>query len=287
MLDFYKGKRVFLTGHTGFKGTWMSRILLLAGANVTGYALKPPTKDNIFDMTCTGKSVTDIRGDVCDGAAVMKAMTNAKPDVVFHMAAQPIVRLSYREPVKTYQTNVMGTVNVLEAVRHCPSVRSVVVVTTDKVYKNKEWQWAYRENEELGGHDPYSASKACMEMITQSYRASFFNTEGTPVMSTARSGNVIGGGDRAEDRIIPDCVRAYLNGAEMIVRNPNSIRPYQHVLECLNGYLMLASRQVEDRTRYEGAWNFGPNEDACVTTGALVNIFRQQVQLGGGATMSA
>lgn len=280
MLDWYKGKRVFITGHTGFKGTWLSRMLLMAGADVTGYALDPPAAENIFEMTGTGESMTDIRGDVRDGEAVMKAMTEAKPDVVFHLAAQPLVRVSYREPVQTYETNVIGTVNVLEAVRHCPSVESVVIVTTDKVYKNKEWHWGYRENEELCGRDPYASSKSCAELVTYSYRASFFGGEGAPAVSTVRSGNVIGGGDRAADRIIPDCVRAARNGEKITVRNPASIRPYQHVLDPLWGYLMVAQKQTQDKAKYAGAWNFGPGDSSSVSTAQLADMFC--AQYGGG-----
>lgn len=272
MLDWYSGKRIFLTGHTGFKGTWLSRILLKAGAEVTGYALPPPTNPSVFEMTKTGENIRGIYGDVRDGRLMQKAMNDAKPDVVFHLAAQPIVRTSYNDPVATYETNVMGTVNVLEAVRHCPAVKSVVIITTDKVYKNKEWQWGYRENEELCGYDPYSNSKSCSELVAYSYRASFFGAQGSPAISTARSGNVIGGGDRAKDRIIPDCVRAASAGEVITLRNPNSTRPYQHVLECLNGYLTLAQKQCEDNA-LSSSYNFGPDEKSCITTGALAQLF--------------
>jgi CDP-glucose 4,6-dehydratase len=272
MLDFYKDKKVFLTGHTGFKGTWLCRILLYAGAKVTGYALEPSTEPSLFFQTGTAKDMHSITGDVRDRDALVKAVTNAKPDLVFHLAAQPIVRFSYREPAATYETNVMGTVNVLEALRLTPSVKSFVNVTTDKVYENREWLWGYRENENLCGFDPYSNSKSCSELVTFSYRNSFFSGENASAVSTARSGNVIGGGDYAEDRIIPDCVRAVNEQKEIIVRNPHSVRPYQHVLECLFGYLLLAEKQYSDKT-IEGAYNFGPDNESCVTTGDLASLF--------------
>ena len=272
MLDFYKGKRVFLTGHTGFKGTWLCRILLQAGAEVTGYALDPPATPSLFVQTDTEKDIHSITGDIRDRDALIKAVKNSKPDLVFHLAAQPIVRLSYREPVLTYKTNVMGTVNILEAVRLTPSVKSFVNVTTDKVYENREWHWGYRENENLCGFDPYSNSKSCSELVTYSYRNSFFSDKDSSAISTARSGNVIGGGDYAEDRIIPDCVRAVNDKKEIIVRNPHSTRPYQHVLECLCGYLVLSEKQYGDKT-FQGAYNFGPNDESCVTTGDLASIF--------------
>jgi len=272
MLDFYKNKKVFLTGHTGFKGTWLCRILLHAGAGLTGYALEPSTTPSLFVQTGTAKDIHSIIGDVRDRDALIKALTDAKPDLVFHLAAQPIVRLSYREPAATYETNVMGTVNILEALRLTPSAKSFVNVTTDKVYENREWHWGYRENENLCGLDPYSNSKSCSELVTYSYRISFFTGENAPAISTARSGNVIGGGDYAEDRIIPDCVRAVSGQKEIVVRNPRSIRPYQHVLECLFGYLLLAEKQYSDKV-IEGAYNFGPDGESCVTTGELAGLF--------------
>jgi len=272
MPDFYKNKKVFLTGHTGFKGTWLCRILLQAGAEVTGYALEPNTVPSLFVQTDTKKDIHSIIGDVSNRDALVKAVTDAKPDLVFHLAAQPIVRLSYREPAATYETNVMGTVNVLEALRATPSVKSFVNVTTDKVYENREWLWSYRENENLCGFDPYSNSKSCSELVTYSYRNSFFFDENASAISTARSGNVIGSGDYAEDRIIPDCVKAVNEQKEIIVRNPHSIRPYQHVLECLSGYLLLAEKQYNDKT-IEGAYNFGPDNDSFITTGDLARLF--------------
>ena len=271
-LDFYGGKKVFLTGHTGFKGAWLCRILLMAGAEITGYALGPPTKPSLFVLTGTEKDIHSITGDVRNRDALIKAMQNAKPDIVFHLAAQPIVRFSYREPALTYETNVMGTVNVFEALRLTPSVRSVVNVTTDKVYENKERLQGYSENENLCGYDPYSNSKSCSDLITYSYRNSFFYDVDAPAISTARSGNVIGGGDYAEDRIIPDCVRAASEKKEILIRNPHSVRPYQHVLDCLTGYLQLAEKQYNNKT-LEGAYNFGPDNEGCAATESLVEMF--------------
>lgn len=278
-LSFYKNKKVFLTGHTGFKGTWLSRVLLFAGAEVTGYALEPPSTPSLFKATDTAGAMRSIIGDVRDRERLKAALIEASPEIVLHLAAQPIVRASYQIPAETYETNVMGTVNILEAVRGAPSVRSFVNVTTDKVYLNKEWVWGYREDEELAGFDPYSNSKSCSELVTQSYRNSFFSWEDAPAVSTARSGNVIGGGDFAEDRVIPDCFRAARGGTEIVLRNPRSTRPYQHVLECLRGYLVLAAKQYEDK-RFAGAYNFGPDEESCVTTGALADLFCER--WGGG-----
>lgn len=271
-LSFYKNKNVFITGHTGFKGTWLSNVLIQAGARVTGYSLVPPTSPSLFKLTNTQERMTSIIGDVRNLASLSKALQDSKAQIVFHLAAQPLVRLSYREPVETYETNVMGTVNILEAVRNTASVRSFVNVTTDKVYENKEWHWGYRENEILNGFDPYSNSKSCSELVTSSYRNSFFDHEAAPAISTARSGNVIGGGDYSEDRIIPDCIRASSAGKEIVIRNPHSTRPYQHVLECLSGYLLLAEQQYNDKA-ISGSYNFGPDDESCVTTGDLVSLF--------------
>jgi CDP-glucose 4,6-dehydratase len=269
---FYRHKKVFITGHTGFKGTWLCRILLQAGVEITGFALEPPTVPSLFVQTKTAKDIRSIIGDVRDKETLVKAVRDAKPDILFHLAAQPLVRLSYREPAVTYETNVMGTVNFLEALRFSPAIRSFVNVTTDKVYENREWYWGYRENEPLNGYDPYSNSKSCSDLITSSYRNSFFSGPGDPSVSTVRSGNVIGGGDYAEDRIIPDCIRAAQAGRPIVVRNPHSIRPYQHVLECLSGYLLLAEKQYADKV-LEGAYNFGPDEGSYVSTGELAGIF--------------
>jgi CDP-glucose 4,6-dehydratase len=270
--EFYKGKKIFITGHSGFKGSWLTRILTLFGAEVVGYALPPATKLSLFDLTKDDNGLTSVIGDIRDRDVLISVMKAAKPDIVFHLAAQPLVRLSYKEPALTYETNVLGTVNVLEALRQIQTVRSFVNVTTDKVYENKEWLWGYRENENLCGYDPYSNSKSCSELVTYSYKNSFFGAPEAPAISTARSGNVIGGGDYSEDRIIPDCVRAALAGEQIIVRNPNSTRPYQHVLECLSGYLLLAKSQYLNNG-LSGSYNFGPDEGSCVSTGRLVDLF--------------
>ncbi|MBK5245419.1 MAG: CDP-glucose 4,6-dehydratase [Eubacteriaceae bacterium] len=272
-LDYFKGKRIFITGHTGFKGTWLSKILINAGAEVTGYSLAPKTEPNLFTIAKIEKEMNSITGDIRDLGHLQTVINGSKPEIVFHLAAQPIVRDSYREPVYTYETNVMGTVNILEAIRHCESVESFLNVTTDKVYENKEWHWGYRENESLNGFDPYSNSKSCSELVTHSYKQSFF-ADHRVAISTARAGNVIGGGDFANDRIIPDCIRAAINEEAIIVRNPHSIRPYQHVLEPLFAYIMLAKKQQED-AKYGGSYNVGPDERDCVTTGDLVSIFCQ------------
>ncbi|MDR0312081.1 MAG: CDP-glucose 4,6-dehydratase [Treponema sp.] len=271
-ISFYKNKRVFITGHTGFKGTWLCHILLEAGADITGYSLTPPTDPSLFEQTGIEKDISSLIADIRDRDKLIKKVIETKPDIVFHLAAQPLVRLSYREPALTYETNVMGTVNILEAIRLTPSIRSFVNVTTDKVYENKEWDWGYRENENLCGFDPYSNSKSCSELVTHSYRNSFFVDKETSAVSTARSGNVIGGGDYSEDRIIPDCIRAVQAGTEIIVRNPNSTRPYQHVLDTLCGYLLLAEKQSNDK-KAEGAYNFGPDDESCLSTGELAELF--------------
>lgn len=271
-LDFFKGKRVFLTGHTGFKGSWLCRILIGAGAELTGYSTEAPTQPNLFALADVEDKMTSVIADVRDFDALKQAYDNADPEIVLHLAAQPIVRDSYKDPVYTYETNVMGTVHLLECVRrakHPP--KSVLNVTTDKVYKNNEWAWGYRENEPLDGYDPYSNSKSCSELVTHSYKSSFLDEMGIAV-STARAGNVIGGGDFANDRIIPDCVRAAQRGESIAVRNPYSTRPYQHVLEPLFVYLLIAQKQYEDPA-YAGYYNVGPDDCDCVTTGALVDLF--------------
>lgn len=270
--EFYKGKKVFITGHTGFKGAWLSQILVEFGSEVMGYALDP-REPSLFTILHLDKNMESKTGDIRDLKGLKASLQDFAPEIVIHMAAQPLVLESYENPVYTYDTNVMGTVNILEAIRNCKSVRSFLNVTTDKVYKNKEWEWGYRENENLCGYDPYSNSKSCSELVTYSYKHSFFNYENSPAISTARSGNVIGGGDFADNRIIPDCVRAALKGEKILVRNPNSTRPYQHVLECLYGYLLLCMKQYRDKENYEGNYNFGPDEENCVTTGELVYIF--------------
>ena len=269
--DFYKGKHVFVTGHTGFKGSWLCRILANAGAIVTGYAFEPPTAPSLFQIAQIEKDVSSVIGDVRDYEALKEAFDQSRPEIVFHLAAQPIVRDSYKDPRYTYETNVMGTVNILECIRSSDTVQSFLNVTTDKVYKNNEWVWGYRETDELDGYDPYSNSKSCSELVTHSYRSSFFGNAGVAI-STARAGNVIGGGDFARDRIIPDCVRAAQKHEEIIVRNPYSVRPYQHVLEPLFAYLMIASRQTADPS-LAGAYNVGPNESDCIETRKLVDLF--------------
>ena len=271
-LDFYRGKRVFVTGHTGFKGTWLCKMLLLAGAEVTGYSLNPPTEPSLFVLSGIEKQIHSVIGDIRDFSALKAAFDESDPDVVLHLAAQPIVRDSYDNPAYTYETNVMGTVNILECLRLNPRRRSFLNVTTDKVYRNREWVWGYREEDELDGYDPYSNSKSCSELVTHSYRQSFFSDNLTAI-STARAGNVIGGGDFANHRIIPDCVRSALKGEKIVVRNPYSTRPYQHVLEPLWAYLMIAARQYEDPVRYSGYYNVGPDDRDCFQTGALVDLF--------------
>lgn len=269
--DFYKGKRVLVTGHTGFKGTWLCRILTMAGAEVTGYALKPPTEPSLFELSGIEVQMRSCIGDIRDLEHLDQIFKETRPEIVLHLAAQPIVRDSYKDPVLTYETNVMGTVHVLECVRHTDSVRSFLNVTTDKVYENHEWEWGYRETDPLDGYDPYSNSKSCSELVTHSYQKSFFKESRTAI-STARAGNVIGGGDFANDRILPDCVRAALNQKTIPVRNAHSIRPYQHVLEPLFAYLMIAARQYED-PGFAGYYNVGPDDKDCITTGDLVDLF--------------
>lgn len=271
MLEFYKGKRVFVTGHTGFKGSWLCRVLINAGAVVTGYSLEPPTNPNLFSMADIEDKMTSVIGDVRDFESLKKAFFDADPEIVLHLAAQPIVRDSYKDPRYTYETNVMGTVNILECVRLSKNVKSVLNVTTDKVYKNNEWDKGYKEDEPLDGFDPYSNSKSCSELVTHSYKNSFF-AEQRVAISTARAGNVIGGGDFANDRIVPDSVRAMLKGETIGVRNPYSTRPYQHVLEPIFMYLTIAYRQFED-VKLADYYNVGPDDCDCVTTGQLVDLF--------------
>ena len=296
-LDFYRGRKVLITGHTGFKGTWMCVLLHMLGAQVTGYALEPPTEPSVFALSGIADKIRSVVGDVRDLAHLRRVFDETQPEVVIHMAAQPIVRESYKNPVYTYEVNVMGTVNVLECVRTCSSVRSFVNVTTDKVYRNREWEWGYRENEELNGYDPYSNSKSCSELVTECYKNSFFSvrqdarsTKGedsaetaapAAAISTARAGNVIGGGDFAVDRIVPDCVRAVLSGREILVRNPYSTRPYQHVLEPVAVYLMLAAAQYR-APETAGNYNVGPDETDCYTTGELVTLFCDSWNLATG-----
>ena len=263
--EIYRGKRVFVTGHTGFKGSWLSIWLKKLGAQVIGYSLEPPTTPNNFEACDLESKITHLHGDIRDLEHLQAVFEKYNPEIVFHLAAQPLVRLSYAEPHATYETNVMGTINVLEAVRETESVRVVVNVTSDKCYENKEWVWGYRENDPMGGHDPYSSSKGCAELITSAYLRSFFSRDDhenkhNVALASVRAGNVIGGGDWGEDRLIPDCIRALSQGKEIVIRNPDAIRPWQHVLEPLSGYLLLGAKLWYNGTRHSGAWNFGPTD---------------------------
>lgn len=269
MLEFYGHKRVFVTGHTGFKGSWLCTMLAMAGAEVTGYALPPAAGPNLWELC--GLKMRSVYGDIRDLDALWSAFEQAAPEIVFHLAAQPIVRESYRDPVNTYSTNVMGTVHILECVRRSSGVKSFLNVTTDKVYENRRWSGGYRETDRLNGFDPYSNSKSCSELVTDSYRNSFFSEAG-PAISTARAGNAIGGGDFSAGRIIPDCIRAARRGEAVRLRNPNSVRPYQHVLDPLSAYLLIAQRQYEDAA-LAGSYNVGPESRDCLTTGELADLF--------------
>jgi CDP-glucose 4,6-dehydratase len=274
MRDFWRGKRVLITGHTGFKGSWLSFWLKLLGAEVCGYALAPETKPNLFENLRLEDQLKSVVGDVRDLPSLGKVLNDFQAEVVFHLAAQSLVRKSYRAPVETYTTNVIGTVNVLEAVRSLGTVGAVVVVTTDKVYENKGWLWAYRENERLGGFDPYSNSKACAELATDSYRSSFF-TEGRTLIATARAGNVIGGGDWSEDRLLPDVFRSLIFGEQLLIRNPDSVRPWQHTLESLSGYLLLARELFQGRKEFADAFNFGSSEEDAKTVGWILEEIKR------------
>jgi len=273
--EFWKDKRVLITGNTGFKGSWLSIWLSTLGANILGYSLTPPTEPSLFEVARLDKLYRTEIGDVRDFEHLKVVVTEFSPEIVIHMAAQPIVRKSYIDPRETYEINVMGTVNLLEALRFCDSVRAVINVTTDKVYKNEEWVWGYRETDTLGGFDPYSASKACSEIVTSSFRDSFFNLSRYNVhhvaVATARAGNVIGGGDWGVDRLVPDFVRTVLSGGKVKIRNPQAVRPWQHVLEPLSGYMTLAEKLFEEGPFYAQAWNFGPNEESCKTVEYVIN----------------
>jgi CDP-glucose 4,6-dehydratase len=263
--QFWTGKKVFVTGHTGFKGSWLCLWLQQMGAEVTGYALQSPTQPNLFEVADVARGMRSIMGDIRDGATLAATLQNAAPQIVIHMAAQSLVRYSYIDPVETYSTNVMGTVHLLEAVRKTPSVRAVVNVTSDKCYENREWVWGYRENEAMGGFDPYSNSKGCAELVTAAYRSSFFNpakhADHQLALASGRAGNVIGGGDWAADRLVPDILRAISESRPVVIRNPHAIRPWQHVLEPLSGYLQLAQKLYEEGAAYAEGWNFGPNDE--------------------------
>ncbi len=283
---FFRGKKIFLTGHTGFKGSWLSLWLQQLGAEVTGYALLPPTNPSLFEVAIVAQGMTSIIGDIRDAGSLAKAMRDAAPDIVIHMAAQPLVRYSYVNPVETYSTNVMGTVHLLEAVRQAPSVRAVVNVTSDKCYDNKEWVWGYRENEAMGGFDPYSNSKGCAELVTSAYRNSFFNPEKYAdhrvALASGRAGNVIGGGDWADDRLIPDILRAISDNKPVVIRSPHAIRPWQHVLEPLSGYLLLAEKLYTQGIAYAEGWNFGPGDEDAKPVQWIVEQLTQQ--WGDGAS---
>jgi CDP-glucose 4,6-dehydratase len=278
--SFWKGRRVFLTGHTGFKGGWLSLWLQQMGAYLTGFALEPVSLPNLFEVASIEAGMKSIIGDVRDFEGLKKAMHESQPEVVIHMAAQPLVVYSYENPVETYSTNVMGIVHLLESVRTCKSVKAVVNVTTDKCYENKEWLWPYRENERLGGHDPYSNSKACSELVSACYRSSYFDAkkylEHGVAIATARAGNVVGGGDWAQNRLIPDILKAFDSGIPVRVRNPNAIRPWQHVLEPLGGYLTLAQNLTEFGPQFAESWNFGPAQQDAKTVGWIVQEMCQK-----------
>ncbi|MGY6239930.1 CDP-glucose 4,6-dehydratase [Burkholderia ambifaria] len=283
--SFWSGKRVFLTGHTGFKGSWLTLWLRSLGAEVTGYALAPDTTPNLFSLARVEEGIESVIGDIRDREQLLDALRRAGPEVVIHMAAQSLVRTSYSNPVETYEANVMGTVHVLDAIRQVRTVRSVVIVTTDKCYENREWEWGYRENEAMGGYDPYSSSKGCAELVTAAYRNSFFNEAAYDThrvaIASARAGNVIGGGDWASDRLIPDIIKAISAGEIVNIRNPRAIRPWQHVLEPLCGYLLLAEKLYVEGPRYAGAWNFGPNDIDAQPVQAIVE--RLTSRWGDGA----
>ncbi len=272
--DVYQGRRVLITGHTGFKGSWLALWLQALGAEIAGVSLEPETKPNHWDLLSLG--VDDQRLDIRDADGVRDMVASFSPDFVFHLAAQPLVRRSYREPIDTWSTNVMGTAHVLDACRHIETVRAVVVVTTDKVYANQEWPWGYRENDRLGGHDPYSASKAACELLVDSYRNAFFKEKNSPLLATARAGNVIGGGDWSEDRLVPDLVRSVNQDKPLFIRSPQATRPWQHVLECLSGYLLLGQGLLEGRQEYSDAWNFGPAAEGNRTVEEVLTLMQKQ-----------
>ena len=258
---FWQDRRVLVTGHTGFKGGWVSLWLHQLGAKVTGYALAPPSHPNLFEVARVGELVQSVQADIRDRARLSAVIGEFQPEIILHFAAQSLVRESYQTPVETFEVNVLGTANLLEAARSCRAVRAIVIVTSDKCYENREWLWPYRESESLGGHDPYSSSKACAELVTAAYRSSFFLESGSALVATVRAGNVIGGGDWANDRLVPDIVRALLSGRHVSIRDPGAVRPWQHVLDPLHGYLLLAERLCSGQREFADAWNFGPTDD--------------------------
>ncbi len=261
--NFWSGKRVFLTGHTGFKGSWLSLYLESMGSLVKGYALSPLTKPSLFKIADVSRGIESEIGDIRNLEKLANSVKSFEPDVVIHMAAQPLVRESYKTPVDTYATNIMGTVHVLEAARYCDNIGSIVIITTDKCYENKEWAWGYRENEPMGGHDPYSSSKACAEFVTSAYQRSFYHTSSTANVASARAGNVIGGGDWSHDRLLPDILRAFGSNESVVIRSPKATRPWQHVLEPLSGYLILAESLYTEGSKFAEGWNFGPSDEDC------------------------
>lgn len=274
--EFWKGKRVFLTGHTGFKGSWMSLWLQQVGADVTGYALEPNTNPSLFEQADVGSKITSIIGDVRDNDKIKAAIEECKPEIVFHLAAQPLVGLSFEQPLETYEVNVMGTANTLDACRSVQGLQAIVVITSDKCYENREWMWGYRENEAMGGFDPYSNSKGCAELVTSAYRQSFFTPLGIPLAS-ARAGNVIGGGDWADNRLVPDVLKAYRAGMQPKIRNGDAIRPWQHVLEPIRGYLVLAEQLTQKGIEFAGGWNFGPEDADAVPVRDVINMLAKRM----------
>jgi len=282
--NFWKGKKVYLTGHTGFKGSWLSLWLQNMGALVKGYSLDVNTKPALFSQANVAEEMESEIGDIRNLEQLTKSMVSFSPDILIHMAAQPLVRISYQEPVDTYTTNVIGTVNVLEAARKCANLKAIVSVTTDKCYENKEWEWGYRETEPMGGHDPYSSSKGCAELVTSAYRRSFFSAEHTASLASARAGNVIGGGDWAKDRLIPDILRAFEKSEPVVIRNPLSTRPWQHVLEPLSGYLVLAQELFLNGDEFAEGWNFGPKDEDCKPVSWILD--KMVESWGGNASWS-
>ena len=281
--DFWRDKKVFITGHTGFKGSWLSIWLQSMGANLKGYALEPPTNPSLFQQANVDSNMVSEIGNINDLLSLKKSMKDFNPEILIHMAAQPLVRFSYKEPIETYKTNVIGTANVLESARSCPNLKAIVSVTTDKCYENKEWEWGYRENEPMGGNDPYSSSKGCAELVTAAYRNSFFSTNNTPNLASARAGNVIGGGDFSKDRIVPDYFRALLKNQKLTLRSPHSIRPWQHVLDPLFGYVLLLMRLYKKQIATGSSFNFGPihenNKTVLNTINLLNSNFNNSVKI--------